>query len=525
MQNAKLLTFAGLLVATAFAGCAGTTDTSTTTTQPPAPAMPYVLDCAIANWNETCLALASNNPSISKAEIDLAVNPKDSMNVVVASKDRDALASSRNGQPCVWAVAQYTKDGGKHWNTTYVGKKLADRMPGDALYGWQCITDPILAFEPDGTLHYSLQAYAYRPLPGGDPTCASPAGCALPEGGFMYQAISHDGGATFPQILLMHVGDETAIFHDFMRMGVNPVTGTTFTLWDQLTGGVSSQVVMVGVDHAQTQVSRPPVYFPNQISPLGLGAGAVFGVADGSAKGITYAWLAGFNSGGLAVLAKSTDDGMTFGTPKQVFTWTGMDGLEKHGDYTPKYRTGTLVELAADQTTTSAHKGCLYAVWGGKETVDGNATVGPSDIYVRRSCDKGDTWSAPVLVNTLHREDGQWMPRVSVDGQGTVHVVYLSRAYDPDHNLIDAEHAYSMDGGMNWTTERVTSMSFDGNLGIHQDGFPFIGDYIGIGSAGDHTYMGFPDTISGKAEIAVAHSMFQEDRMSVTVAASAGPHL
>ncbi len=500
MRQAKLLILAAAMVATALAGCSGGDDqtTTTTTTMPPAPA--YGLDCGLSNWNDTCTALASPNLSISKAEIDLAVNPKDPMNVFVASKDRDALASKRsdNGQPCVWAVGQYTKDGGKHWNTTYIGKQLADRMPGDALYGWECITDPILAFETDGTLHYSLQVYKFRPGPLGDPTGM------LPEAGFMYHAISHDGGATFPDILLMHVGDETAIFHDFMRMGTNPVTGTTFTIWDQLTALASSQVVMVAVEHGNTQSARDPVYFPNTLSPLGLGAAAVFGVDDGSANGIVYAWLSGFNSGGLAVLATSTDDGLTFSVPKQVFTWTGMDGLEKHGDYTPEYRTGTLVELAADQTANGTFKGCLYGVWGGKET----GTVGGSDVYVRTSCDKGNVWSDPVLVNGDMREDGQWMPRVSVDGRGTVHVVYLTRAYDPDHNLIDAEHAYSMDGGKNWTTERVTMTSFDGNLGLHQDGFPFIGDYIGIGSVGDDTYMGFPDTITGVSEIAVAHSSF-----------------
>lgn len=503
MRKLSLILLAASMVASVLAGCNGTTTTSSSTTDHVVLPPPYALECALAHYNDTCLALASNNPSISKAEVDIAVNPANPLNVFVASKDRDALASKRsdNGQPCVWAIGQYTMDGGKSWNTTYVGKKLADRMPSDALYGWECITDPILAFEPDGTLHYSLQAYRYRPL-GTDPTGQ------LPEFGYMFHAISHDGGATFPEIFIMHVGDETAIFHDFMRMGVNAKTGSTFTLWDQLTGGASSQPVMVAVDHGNTKSSRAPVYFPQSLSPLGLGSGGMFGVDDGTAKGVVYAWLAGFNSGGLAVLATSTDDGVTFSVPKTVFTWTGMDALPNHGSYQPKYRTGTIVELAADQSTgNSTMKGCLYAAWGGKETIASNETVGASDIYARRSCDKGDTWTPPVLVNAVHREDGQWMPRVSVDGHGTVHVVYFTRAYDPEHNLIDAEHAYSTDGGKNWTTERLTATSFDGNLGIHQDGFPFIGDYIGIASAGDHTYMGFPDTMTGRAEIVVAHSM------------------
>jgi hypothetical protein len=55
--------------------------------------------------------------------------------------------------------------------------------------------------------------------------------------------------------------------------------------------------------------------------------------------------------------------------------------------------------------------------------------------------------------------------------------------------------------------ERLTAVHSDGDLGVHQDGFPFYGDYIGISSVGDHTYMGFPVTVTGRAEIAVAHAM------------------
>lgn len=502
MRQVTLL--AVLVAGTALAGCSGSDDPITTTTTSTQPRSPYVLDCTIANWNETCLALASPNASLAKAEVDIAVNPTDPLNVFVASKDRDPLASRRttNGEPCVWAVGQYTKDGGKTWTTTYIGGKLEDRMPTDPLYGWECITDPIMAYEPDGTLHYSLQAYDY--VPGG---ITDPQG-VISGMGNMYHAVSHDGGATFTEIFPMHVGQQSVVFHDFMRMGVNPVTGTTFTIWDQLTFVPpvfgASVPVMVAVPHG-VPAARPPVYFPSQDPALlSNGIGAVFGVDDGSEMGIVYAWLSGFNSGGRAVIATSTDDGLTFTEPRIVFTWNEMDALEPHAGYEPEYRIGTVVELAADRSSgNSTLKGCLYAVWGGNET----GSVGGSDVYVRRSCDQGTTWGEPVLVNGVHRDDAQWMPRVSVDGHGTVHVVYYSRAYDPMHNLIDAEHAYSMDGGMNWTTERLTSVSFDGNLGLHQDGFPFIGDYIGIDSTGDHTWMGFPHTMTGRAEIAVAHSV------------------
>ncbi len=55
----------------------------------------YALDCSIGSpdWAEPCLAWASRNESPSKTEIDVAVNPRDPLNVFVGSKDMDPLAS------------------------------------------------------------------------------------------------------------------------------------------------------------------------------------------------------------------------------------------------------------------------------------------------------------------------------------------------------------------------------------------------------------------------------------------------
>jgi hypothetical protein len=484
-----------LLLVALLAGCTGSTTTTSSDPTGPAATGPYRLDCGLSNWNETCLVRASPNDSPSKAEIDVAVNPADPNNVFVASKDLDRKASD-----CVWAVGQYTKDGGRHWNTTYVAGPAAERSPGNPLYGWHCITDPILQYEPDGTLHYALQAYKFNPA--NLPTVQDPLlGAAVPpEMGYMFHAISHDGGATFPTILIMHAGDETAIFHDYMRMGHNPKTGTVFTIWNQLSPGLGSIPVLVAVKHGQA-TGQAPYYFPhlaNAQDATGQGASLGESAVVGAKDGTVYAWLSGFNSGGRAVLATSTDDGTTFTQPKQVWTFTEMDGLKN-----AKFRTGTSVELAVDNSG-GPRDGCLHAVWGGKES----GTVGQSDVYARTSCDKGATWSAPTLVNTLHRGDAQFMARVSVDGHGTVHALYLTRAYDPAGKLLDAEHAYSTDGGATWAQERLTGVSFDGDLGIHQDGFPFIGDYIGIDSVGDDTWMGFPHTMTGRAEIAVAHSVW-----------------
>ncbi|HUR61896.1 MAG TPA: hypothetical protein VM286_05975 [Candidatus Thermoplasmatota archaeon] len=76
-----------------------------------------------------------------------------------------------------------------------------------------------------------------------------------------------------------------------------------------------------------------------------------------------------------------------------------------------------------------------------------------------------------------------------------------------NHTLIDITHAVDVDGGTKWQTERVASRSFDGDLGINQDGGPFIGDYLGVDCVGRDCWSGFPDaSLGGVPVIAAAPS-------------------
>lgn len=450
------------------------------------PAKPaYAADCALgapnATWPERCVVLASPNPSPSKTEIDLAVNPKDPDNVITGAKDLDRAASS-----CVWAIPQVTKDGGKTWKSVYIGGKLSERQPTDPLFGWACITDPIMVFNKDGVAFYSLQAYNYQS--GGAAATPVPGAPISNAGSAIILARSKDGGMTWDKMVTQHVGDGTAIFHDYMRMAANPKTGTVYTIWNQLSVAVSQPVLVASADNGET--ARPPVYFPQTDSPTGLGESAIFADNDGT----VYVILGGLNSAGDVYFTSSNDDGQSFATPVKVFSVKLINSPLPNS----KFRVGTSVEGAMDRTG-GAHKGCIYGVWA-----DGGKGDGDSDILASRSCDKGKTWSKPVRVNQDATKSDQWMPRVAVDDQGAVHVVYMTRAYDPGNRLIDAEEAFSTDGGETWTTLRLTTTSWDGDKGVHQDGFPFYGDYIGIDSAGGKTYAAFPDCVTGTCEIGVA---------------------
>lgn len=474
-----------LFVTLLFAGCV---DLPGTVTQPEPGAEPagYSFDCDLArggaSWTEPCLAFASPNDSPSKAEIDIAVNPTDPMNVVVGSKDLDPKAST-----CVWAIPQVSKDGGKSWQTVYLGGEASARQPTEPLWGWNCITDPIMAFDAQGTLFYSLQAYDHTVEAGSLPLPlpVSAVGSAI------FAARSTDGGLTWDKIVPLHVGDGANIFHDYMRVLVNPKTGTYHTIWNQFTGPATVVPVLVSWD-GSSDTANPPVYFPIPDEVQGTTMAGFAAASDGT----MYVLI---DDGDDAWFTTSTDDGRTWTAPAMVDA-LHRTPIERQAFGDDAFRTTGSYELVVDNTG-GARDGWLYATIS---DCSSNETTG-CDVYVSHSEDGGATWSEKALVNGGDHLPGyQWMPRPTVDRLGNLHVLYFDTARSVETHLIDATWAVSTDGGVSFTNTRLTQTPFDGNLGIHQDGPSFIGDYNGISTTGDWVYMGFPTTITGRAEIAVA---------------------
>ena len=435
------------------------------------------------SWVEPCLAFASPNDSPSKTEIDLAVNPTDPDNVVVASKDVDPLASK-----CVWAVAQATHDGGASWQTSYIGGKTAERRPTDPLFGWQCITDPIMAFDADGTLYYSLQAYDHTVEAGELP--GPLAGQVFAVGSAIFAARSTDGGLTWDKVVPLHAGDGATVFHDYMRVLVNPRTGTYHTIWNQFTGPATVVPVLVSWDGASDR-PNPPTYVPVPERAQGTTMAGFAAAADGTLHVL-------LDDGTDAWLTTSKDDGRTFSPPRLV-EQLRREPIQRQALGEDAFRTTGSYELVVDNTG-GPRDGWLYA------TISEQDAAGNADIYVSRSEDGGATWSERVLVtHGAHQPGFQWIPRPHVDAKGTLHLVYLDSSRNAGNDtMLDATWARSTDGGRNWTNAYLTTRAFDGNLGIHQDGGPFIGDYLGIGAAGPWVYMGFPHCGTGRCEIGVA---------------------
>ncbi|MHB8585120.1 MAG: sialidase family protein [Thermoplasmatota archaeon] len=507
-MRALAVTCVALLGALVIAGCV-TPSTSPGSSNPASKALltgGWTLDCTLGNdsrlinasWAQNCEARASHTPG-PKEETWAGVNPTNPNNVVIGVKDMNP-ASSAN---CTWNDVMVTHDAGKTWKDVTIGGTFASRTPTSPYYGYDCNTDPDFRFGADGALYYGVELYGLENKDGLAPSQV-PLGVGgfIPGGGKILLATSHDGGDTWPQVITYQ--PEMGTLTDFSRMTISPKTGTILEAIGSVNSVTQGCNLLRSADKGQT-ATFITVATKDGI-PCNSGAQtAIAASPNGTIVIIGGQTTAEMNpTGGPAqyspVVVRSTDDGVTWTDSNVGFSFNPINSFNES-----KYRVSSLIELAYD-LTNGTHRGTLYAVYAASGR-GGNASA--SNIYIRNSKDDGRTWSDPVLIDNDTTGAHQWMPNIAVAADGSLHVVYMDKQYDPNHVLIDISHAVSLDGGQTWYHERVSTVSYNGNLGKHQDGFPFIGDYLGIDATGTNVWAGFPDASNGVTTV-VAAAHFQK---------------
>lgn len=478
-------------VALLLAGCASTPGGEPVVP----PSSGWELDCSLGayetspGWQQTCMAHASHTPG-SKTEMWIAINPKNADNVVIGSKDMRPESSAK----CVWNGLAVTHDGGKTWKDVVIGGNYADRKPTDPWFGYACNTDPMFQFTSDGELHYGIEMYNFlgrdafgqfnnTPLKGNE--------AEKTPGWKILLATSRDGGLTWPQVITW-MPDTGPIPDDYSRMVINPKTQSIIEGINLFAPTGTTCNLLVSRDGGKTADPPKQPLGPNAQNTRGMNCALVAAAPDGTV-------VLGTEGPGLTYWTISKDDARTFGAPIPSFSFKPVRGTFNG----TKFRAGTNFEAAYD-LSEGPRKGTLYTAYA-------DSSRDEADIYVRFSKDHGATWSDASRVNQEPAGTHQWLPNIAVAGDGSVHLFYHDQQYDPEHHLIDVTHAVSLDGGLTWANTRVTNVSWEGDLGLHQRGFPFIGDYLGIAAFGDHVWGAFPDASDGRPPIiAAAHVRLEQ---------------
>ncbi len=389
----------------------------------------------------------------AEAEPWAATSPVQSLHVLAAwQQDRWSTGGARA------IVSAVSSDGGLSWTRTL--QPLSRCGGGSAAGGdYERVTDPWVDIGPDGaaylmTLAFNGSAFA--------PSSASA----------MLVRRSADGGSTWDAPIEL-VRDDATRFNDKGTLTADPTDAHfVYAVWDRLDpAGNGPTMFARSTDGGQHFEAAREIYTP----AVAGGASQTLGnrivvLASGSAAGtlinlFTRIDVVGNSTVQRLGVVRSHDHGSTWGPPVFIADLLALGTRDPQG--------GRAVRDGADLASIAVGPdNTLWVVWQ-----DARFSGGLNDaIAMARSSDGGDSWSAPVAINTdLHAQ--AFTPAVQVRSDGAVAVLHDDlRSDPPDARLwAGAWLLVSTDGGANWTESPVWN-PFDLGGAPDSEGL-FLGDY------------------------------------------------
>lgn len=426
-------------------------------------------------------------------ETTVAVNPIDPEHVVAGSHRYRLLQKGSTVIVHIVSAAYVSRDSGASWTNV---------IP--PLGSYQFIGDPALAFNSQGHLYYAF--IADHEGQGGLFTNVSVVVYRSFDGGNDWQGpvtvAPGNGGVVGPQD-----------FNDKVYIAVDAHPGSPFkdriyVTWTRFLTGPAGQYVESPIYVAYSDDLGETFSTPKEISGSSSALCPFqFGDKDTPAcdedqfsqpvvgpDGTVYVAFENFQSKtseetgrGQMLVVRSQDGGETWEGP--FFVTTVVDGFDDYPLNTDGRQTvtGCAFRLnSAGNLTVDPQSGTLYLVWDDNRNGTGDATN--NDVFLSKSTDGGQTWSAPVSVTRARRD--QFYPWAAVGPEGEIVVGYMDRQYQPR----DATCQYgftlsvSSNGGKSFRRQRVdTGLSRADDSRWFGRNTRFIGDYnnVAVGSDGN----------------------------------------
>jgi Ca2+-binding RTX toxin-like protein len=391
---------------------------------------------------------ASNDPNNYQSEMSVTVNPTNPLNLVGFSHRADPPGYTFDAMDVF-----YSTDAGATWTTTTIDEN-ADGL------GFASRFDPTVSFDANGKLFI-----AYGAVLGG---FNNPGDTDLVVGR------SLDGGATFDHFSVVDSGPDLDKW--FLATGRDPSTGNqaVYVAYDQnvLEGGQFDQrIVVTGSNDGGINFTTPLII--NDASINGTSPSNLFaGPAVGPNGELYVSW---YNINDSQLLLDRDLDGL-WGTTYDF----GTDVVVRDLVNGSLYR--TYVPGQPDRgifTTPTIHVDRSGGAYNGRVYVSfvewNDSSIYDSNVIVARSSDQGGTWSFATVDNSTGTE---FLPWVDVDQTtGSTNVIYYTSDGDQASGNDDVliRLATSLDGGANWSTANLTSITSNETGGFYGDYLDYIG--------------------------------------------------
>ena len=148
---------------------------------------------------------------------------------------------------------------------------------------------------------------------------------------------------------------------------------------------------------------------------------------------------------------RSFDDGQSW-QPEEVAIATQPGGWKTGVPGLPR---ANGMPVTVVDNSPGPFSGSVYVMW-----TDTRNGAGNDDVFVALSRNQGESFSAPIRVNTDNTNRPQFLPWLTVDPiTGVLYAVFYDRRHHKD-NQTDVYLATSTDGGVTWKNKKISKKPF-----------------------------------------------------------------
>lgn len=451
----------------------------------PALSAPMPLSAVVGTNVDEAYTLSSPNggPLEYQGEIQLFVNKNNTSQMVDAANTWNACGTNANGTQDVFA----STDGGATWNYNCT--------PDLSSFGLSCArahfgSDPAIAWDNSGNAYINYMLICCTNI-----TCTT-------TGNSMVVAKSTDAGSTWTALgkLSPSPGSDDKNMYVIDNTPTSPYYNRHYSCWD------------VGNNERVARSTNQGTNWTIVDTPSGsktVDIGCDLAISDGGTVYLNWDGLSGCNpcSAEDTYFTRSTDGGVTWVSPvKTIVSGKSMVSFSSQTD-PPAANSRGLNPFANIDIDNNSASACYHTLYASYTDMASGTDQSTANIYVKRSTDNGDTWSARILVNDDGGTGTQFHPWLAVDQtDGSVIVGWHDTRNDANKKKVDYYMSRSTDCGLTWESNikvSAASNQFNNNSISYTDenstdnpnanGNNF-GEYLGVDAHNRKTYMAWADT-------------------------------